>query len=235
MNVFDVDALESVGIASSFEADQFQHQQKAAKLSPKLSKKSPRRPHSGRKEKKKSAKVKKEVGADLMADFGLQTVDDLLDRAKSVDDASEIATDIEDEDDRSPSPLRSILAKSPQLVDKTPRSSRSRVHYSLEEVTEVRSRSPSPQPISTARASKSEAYSDDFDAESESIQTETALDSLPVRRRRRRLYSDDFVSATESKWSSVRRDLRRSESVESHVSDSYSEFSDYSAVESSRR
>ena len=262
VNVFDVDALGAVDIASSFEADQIQ----LKPPSPSHSSKSPRQSSSKSRtssksetksksssSKKKSKQLKKQAALkqepsdeDFFANLGLQTVDDLLGgNVRSLDDGSEIASDIEEQDsrdDRSPSPLRSILSPSPK-PDKTPRSSRSRVHYSLEEITEVRSRSPSPEVIDTARQS---SYADDFEQDSvrsESIRTEqptSDVDSISERllsgkaSTRRRLYSDDFRSSTESKWSSTRRDLRRSESIESNYSDTFSDDVSDSRVDVSR-
>lgn len=187
---------------------------------------------------------------------------------------TDIGTDIEREDyayeddfdetrennQRSPSPLRGILSPSPK-PEKTPRSGRTpRVRYSLEEVTEVRSRSPSPELVSSAPVSRvaSMVYSEGFEEDSESVvQTEDPSEtegsviserigeiSRNVSGSRRHFstsrsrsdseyYSDDFMSATESRWASKRKEnalsSRSMESMDSEYSmysDTFSEFSE---------
>ena len=204
--------------------------------------------------KSKTAANKQKSGSiesdNVFAEMGLYTVDDLLGRQS---DSDHIGTDIEEDvsfGDRSPSPLRSILSPSPKL-ERTPRSSRTRVHYSLDDLTDARS--PSPEIISTARLSKSASvvYTDDFHPDA-SLRSDihtgdvSEIDSVSEhlghsqsshtrtrtnRRSESEYYSDDFISATESRWSAKRREyaLSHSESVDSEYSvysDTFSEMSE---------
>lgn len=223
------------------------------------------------KAKKSSTQSKKAVEDDIFGSLGLHTVDELLLPLGDLSDqeiseasemggvTSEIKTEADDyqyESDfdpasrstRSPTPLRSILSPTPRA---TPRSARSRVRYSLQEVTEIRSRSPSPEVISTARGSYSHAsivYTEDFDDYSASeiatatvkTEYESDSDSSGGYRRSQRShrsrkdsydYSDDFTSATE--MTPRHHQYSRSSSHESDVVSYTESFTSY--AESSSR
>lgn len=232
-------------------------------------------------EKEKKIKDKKHPSVetedndnDLFAKMGLQTVEDLLIDNKIEFTDTDIGTDIEREDDddedypynnirRTPSPLRSILSPSPK-PEKTPRSGRTpRVRYSLDEVTEIRSRSPSPEVISTASPSKTasvihtgDEYDDDFESvikTDDPSETEESVISERLTTARKSFrrnwssrsesefnYSDDFMSATESRWASKRREYslsqRSVDTADSEYSGVYSDtFSEMSESRTDNR
>ncbi len=206
---------------------------------------------------------------DFFSALGLQTLDDLEDpdelspiqsRRPSVPTIPEVEeSDPESMSPRSPTPLKSILA-TPRLSP-TPRSSRGRVRYNIQEIAEARSRSPSPEVISTAPVSKvtSAIYTEDFTEESAppdvvyTARSATTIDSDPEsysddftqsgrsspdrsnlsRRRSGEVYSDDWTSATEH--SRYGRSYRRSSSRESMVSSYTSDHSSYTTESLSPR
>lgn len=130
---------------------------------------------------------KRQQPDDVLSQFGLQSVDDLLGMTK--DDYVEplpISEVLYESDfdfvpstsrGISPMPLRSILSPTPRSM--TPRSSRSRVRL-MDELTEIRSRSPSPEtPKSASRASgvtRSETVRTVTDSESEVERTIRTID-----------------------------------------------------------
>src|SRR6218665_578524 len=153
----------------------------------------------GRDVRKRSVSLerKKEQSNDVLSQFGLQSVDDLLGVTK--DDHDEPISEVLYENDFdfvpstsrggiSPMPLRSILSPTPRSM--TPRSSRSRVRL-MDELTEIRSRSPSPEtPKSASRASyltRSETVRTVTDSESEVERTIHTIDESS----RKRNTSDD--------------------------------------------
>ena len=193
-------------------------------------------------------KSKKKNDNDIFSAMGLQTIDDLgvTDSGDDVEiKMAESEREYESDFDpvtysegRTPSPLRSILSPTPRS---TPRSGRGRgrVHYSLEEVTEVRSRSPSPEVISTARGSiTSIVYTEDFDDDDsaseivtasrgsvDDSQTDTSYHHPRRRRHYSNEYSDDFTSASESRG----RHYSRSSSVDSETGSYTESFTSYTS------